>query len=321
MRLGLFTPVFQMHSLDAMLVALKRFPAIQMLEIGTGGWPGSSHLDLDRLLADKDVMRTYLSKIRNAGLEISALSCHGNPVHPRNEIAELDDALFRKTVQLAERMEVPVVVTFSGCPGGCAEDQTPNWIVTSWPTEYADALAWQWEQRLIPYWRDAARFAEGCNVKVALEAHPGFSVYNTETLLRLRSEVGAAIGMNLDPSHLWWQGMDVPTVIAALGDAIFHVHAKDVAIHPSMRDRNGMLDTKSYREMASRSWMFRSVGWGHDELEWKRIMSALRMVGYDYVLSIEHEDALASIDEGLSSAVTMLSRIALKEPPVTEWWV
>lgn len=320
MRLGLFTPVFQIKSLDEMLVELKRYPAIRMLEIGTGGWPGSSHLDLDGLLADQGALRDYRLKIVDAGLQISALSCHGNPVHPQEEIATKDDALFRKTVQLAEKMDVPVVVTFSGCPGGCAEDRTPNWVVASWPPEYAEALTWQWEQRLIPYWKEAAEFASGCNVRVALEAHPGFSVYNTETLLRLRSAVGAAVGMNLDPSHLWWQGMDIPTVIAALGDAIFHVHAKDVAIHAAMRERNGVLDTKSYGEMARRSWLFRSVGWGHDELEWKRIVSALRMVGYDYVLSIEHEDALASIDEGLCSAVTMLSRVVLKDPPVEAWW-
>ncbi len=307
-------------SLDAMLMELRRYPAIQMLEIGTGGWPGSSHLDLEGLLADAGARRSYLLKIRDAGLGISALSCHGNPVHPREEMARRDDAVFRKTVRLAEMLEVPVVVTFSGCPGGCAEDRTPNWVVASWPPEYAEALEWQWEQRLIPYWKDAAAFAGECGVKVALEAHPGFSVYNTETLLRLRSEAGKAVGINLDPSHLWWQGMDVPTVIAALGDAIFHVHAKDVAMQPAMRDRNGVLDTKNYREMEKRSWVFRSVGWGHDELEWKRIVSALRMAGYDSVLSIEHEDALASIGEGLSSAVAMLSRVVLKEPPVKAWW-
>jgi sugar phosphate isomerase/epimerase len=319
-QLGVFTPVFQDMSLDAMLMELKRYPAIQMLEIGTGGWPGSSHLDLEVLLANAGARRSYLSKIGDAGLGISALSCHGNPVHPREEIARRDDAVFRKTVRLAEMLEVPVVVTFSGCPGGCAEDRTPNWVVASWPPEYAEALEWQWEKRLIPYWKDAAAFAAGCGVKVALEAHPGFSVYNTETLLRLRSEVGKAVGINLDPSHLWWQGMDVPTVIAALGEAIFHVHAKDVAMQPAMRDRNGVLDTKSYREMEKRSWVFRSVGWGHDDLEWKRIVSALRMAGYDSVLSIEHEDALASIGEGLSSAVAMLSRVVLKEPPVKAWW-
>jgi sugar phosphate isomerase/epimerase len=81
-----------------------------------------------------------------------------------------------------------------------------------------------------------------------------------------------------------------------------------------------VIDVKTYRRMAERSWLFRSVGWGHDELEWKRIVSALRLSGYDYVMSIEHEDALASRDEGLKQAVDLLSRVILTEPPVEAWW-
>ncbi|WP_353068236.1 sugar phosphate isomerase/epimerase [Tunturibacter empetritectus] len=320
MRLGLFTPIFNGLSLDALLVELKKYPQIEALEIGTGGWPGNSHLDLDALLASKEAARAYRSKLEDAGLSISALSCHGNPVHPKKEIAGRDDELLRKTVKLAEQIHVPVVVTFSGCPGGSAQDVTPNWVTAAWPPEFSEALAWQWEERLIPYWKGAAKVAKDAGVKIALEAHPGFCVYNPETVLRLRAAVGDSVGINLDPSHLWWQGIDIPAAIAALGEAIFHFHAKDVAINAAMRDVNGVLDTKSYREMAKRSWLFRSVGWGHGELEWKRIASALRLVGYDYVISIEHEDALASTQEGLTSAIGMLSRVLLKEPPVEAWW-
>jgi len=181
-------------------------------------------------------------------------------------------------------------------------------------------LEWQWTESLVPYWRSIAQVASSAGVKIALEAHPGFSVYNPETLLKLRELAGDAIGINLDPSHLWWQGIDIPIAIRELGMAIHHFHAKDVAIDPGNRSRNGVLDTKSYRHMDARSWVFRSVGWGHDESEWKRIVSALRLAGYDGVLSIEHEDALASTEEGLSSAVEMLSRVLLKQPPVEAWW-
>jgi sugar phosphate isomerase/epimerase len=320
MRLGLFTPVFQDLSFDSMLAELKKYPEIESLELGTGGAPGASHIDVEALLANKDAAREYRAKLSDAGLKISALSCHGNAVHPAAETARRDDEVFRKTVRLAEAMEVPNVVTFSGCPGGSAVDVTPNWIVAAWPPEFAEALTWQWEQRLIPYWREAATFAKDHGVRVALEAHPGFMVYNTETMLRLRAAVDESLGMNFDPSHLWWQGMDIPTAIAAAGAAIFHFHAKDVAIEPRSRDRNGVLDTKSYTELASRSWNFRSVGWGHSELEWKQIVTALRLVGYDGALSIEHEDALMSRDEGLRSAVGMLSRVLMKEKPVEAWW-
>jgi sugar phosphate isomerase/epimerase len=320
MQLGLFTPVFGKLSLDQMLAELKRYPSIKMLELGTGCWPGAAHIEVDALLANRDRAREYRNKLSDAGLGISALSCHGNPVHPRPEIAKHDDAVFRRTVALAELLEVPIVVTFSGCPGGSTTDVTPNWITAAWPPEYADALAWQWEERLIPYWKEAAGFAASKGIKVALEAHPGFCIYNTETMLRLRDAAGPSLGINLDPSHLWWQGMDIPQVIAELGGAIFHVHAKDVFLNKPQIARNGVLDTKDYRQMQQRSWLFRSVGWGHDVLQWKTIVSALRLSGYDYVMSIEHEDALASINDGLSSAVNMLNSVLLHELPGEAWW-
>ena len=321
MQIGLFTPVFQSLGLPALLAELKKYPAIQSLELGTGGWPGSSHINVDNLLASEEDRERFLSTILDAGLNISALSCHNNPVHPQSTIANQADTELRKTITLAEKLGVKTVVTFSGCPGGSLHDQTPNWITAAWPPEYAEALAWQWTERLIPYWRTLNTVATDAGVRVALEAHPGFCVYNAETMLRLRAEAGTAIGINFDPSHMWWQGVDIPAAIRALGESIFHFHAKDVAINPENTARNGVLDTKSYSHMAERSWLFRSVGWGHDELTWKSIVSALRLAGYNGVLSIEHEDALASIHEGLSAAVAMLSRVVLQEPAVEPWWV
>jgi len=320
MKLGLFTPVYGQLDTGAMLAKVKALGKVQALELGTGGWPGQDHLDLDRLSADPNAASDYRKRIEDAGLTISALSCHGNPLHPDRKVAHGYDDTFRKTVCLARRMQVPVVVTFSGCPGDCEEARHPNWVTTPWPPEYLDVLGWQWEQKVIPYWTETARFAADNGVKIALEAHPGFVVYNVETTLKLRAAAGPNLGINFDPSHFFWQGVDVPAAIRALGDSIFHVHAKDVALNAQNVAINGVIDTKTYRRMAERSWLFRSVGWGHDELEWKRIVSALRLVGYDYVMSIEHEDALASIDEGLKAAIDLLSRVVLTEQPVEAWW-
>ncbi len=321
MEIGLFTPMFNRLGFEELLTELKRYPAIRALELGAGGWPGAAHLDVPALLASAERRAELRSRLADAGLALSALSCHNNPVHPQGAIAQRDDAELRRTIQLAEALGVRTVVTFSGCPGGSAADRTPNWITAAWPPEFAEALAWQWAERLVPYWRQMNQIATDAGVRIALEAHPGFCVYNAETLLRLRAETGTAIGINFDPSHMWWQGVNIPVAIAALGEAIFHFHAKDVAMLPANVARNGMLDTKSYAQMRERSWLFRSVGWGHGELEWKRIVSALRLAGYDGVLSIEHEDALASLHEGLSAAVAMLERVVLREPPVEPWWV
>jgi sugar phosphate isomerase/epimerase len=320
MKLGVFTPVFGGLDLEGMLAKVRELKHVQALELGTGCWPGHAHLNLNELLDKTGAARDYRQTIDDAGLTISALSCHGNPLHPDRAVAAGADDTFRKTVRLAGQMQVPVVVTFSGCPGDSDDARHPNWVTTAWPPEFQDILAWQWERRAVPYWRDAAQFAADHGVKVAIEAHPGFLVYNTETALRLRAEAGPAIGVNFDPSHLYWQGVDMPSAIRALGDAIFHVHAKDLAFDRGNTAVNGVLDAKSYTRLAERSWLFRSVGWGHDEHEWKRIVSALRLAGYDYVMSIEHEDALASIDEGLRAAVDMLHRVVLTEPPAVPWW-
>ena len=320
MKLGVFTPVFGGLSFDEMLAKVRALEKVQAIEIGTGGWPGHDHIDVDALVDNKARAKEYRKRLDDAGLTISALSCHGNPIHPDRAVAKDYDEVFRKTVRLAEQMDVGVVVTFSGCPGDSDESSHPNWITQPWPPEFLEVLDWQWEKKVVPYWCGAARFAADDGVNVALEAHPGFVVYNVDTALKLRQAVGKNLGVNFDPSHFFWQGVDVPAVIRALGEGIFHVHAKDVAVDPHNVAVNGVIDTKTYRRMAERSWIFRSVGWGHDELEWKRIVSALRLAGYDHVMSIEHEDALASVDEGLKAAVDLLSRVILTEPPVQAWW-
>jgi sugar phosphate isomerase/epimerase len=320
MKLGVFSPVFGSLDTRDMLDRVRALGSIEAIELATGGWPGRDHIDPEALLADADRAAAFTASIADAGLTISALSCHNNPLHPDPAQAREADETIRRSVRLAERLGVPVVVTFSGCPGDFDGARHPNWITAPWPPEFAEILDWQWETKAIPYWREATKFAKDHGVKIALEPHPGFLVYNVETALRLRAESGDHLGVNFDPSHFFWQGVDVPTAIRALGTSIFHVHAKDVAIDRQNVAVNGVIDPKSYRRMAERSWLFRSVGWGHDELEWKRLVSALRLAGYDYVMSIEHEDALLSVDEGLKAAVSLLSRVVLAEPPAEAWW-
>ncbi|HVO58238.1 MAG TPA: sugar phosphate isomerase/epimerase [Dongiaceae bacterium] len=320
MKLGVFTPVFAKHTLDQVLGKLRTLPGVNAIELATGGWPGSEHVDVDGLLASPAKAQELRKKIADAGLTISALSCHGNPLHPNRAMAKDHDEVFHKSIRLAKELGVSVVVNFSGCPGDGEEGKCPNWIIAPWPPEFLETLEWQWEKKVIPYWQKAAKFAADHGVKVAIEPHPGFVVYNVETAMKLRDATAKNIGVNFDPSHLFWQGVDVPVAVRALGDSIFHMHAKDSALLQQNIALNGVLDAKTYRHMQDRAWLFRTVGWGHDEIVWKQIFSALRMVGYDHVISIEHEDALASVDEGLQSAASFLSRIVLKEPQVEPWW-
>jgi sugar phosphate isomerase/epimerase len=322
MRLGVFTPLFGHLGFEPMLEKVRSF-GLDCIEIGTGAYPGSAHCDVDALLADRARAGDYLAAIRDAGLSISALSCHGNPVHPIPAIAREHHEVFEKTVRLAALLEVPVINVLSGCPGDSETARAPNWVTCAWPPDYPPILEWQWNSVVIPYWRKAADFAEEHGIrKIAVEMHPGFVVYNPETALKLREAAGETIGVNLDPSHLFWQGIDVPTAIRRFGQAgaLFHVHAKDTFIDPRNMGENGCLDAKPYTQMRDRSWYFRSVGWGNDLLQWRQIVSALRLAGYDYVLSIEHEDGLASVDEGLRYAVEFLRQVLLREAPAEMWW-
>jgi sugar phosphate isomerase/epimerase len=184
-------------------------------------------------------------------------------------------------------------------------------------------LKWQWEEKLIPYWKEWGKYAADHNVKIGLELHGGFLVHTPATLLRLREAVGEVIGANLDPSHLWWQGIDPVAAVKILGKegAIHHFHAKDTYIDQDNVNMYGLTDMQSYANMQERAWLFRTVGYGHDLKTWADIMSALRLVGYDYVVSIEHEDALLSIEEGFLKAVENLKRVLPEESLGEMWWV
>ncbi|GAB2719267.1 sugar phosphate isomerase/epimerase family protein [Paenibacillus thermoaerophilus] len=322
MKLGVFTVLFSQKPLEEALdyIASKGLGAV---EIGTGGYPGNAHCKPDELLADNGKLKAFKQAVESRGLIISALSVHGNPLHPQKAIAKSFHDDFVKTVELAQRLEVPVVNTFSGCPGDSDDAKYPNWPVAPWPNDYQELLTWQWETKVIPYWKEMGKFAADRGVKIGLELHGGFSVHTPATLLKLRDAVGEVIGANLDPSHMWWQGIDPVQAVHILGraGAIHHFHAKDTSIDPINVSRYGVTDMQPYTNMLDRAWQFRSVGFGHDLKTWADIMSALRLVGYDYVVSIEHEDGLMSIDEGFTKAVQNLQQVLIKEPLGDMWWV
>ena len=294
---------------------------IEMVEIGCGGYPGTQHADPDVLLNDDAKLEEFKALIKKYNVEISALSCHANPVHPDKAVAkEFDDAM-RKAVLLAEKLGVHQINTFSGCPGDSENAKYPNWVTCPWPNEFGEMLEWQWNEVLIPYWKEFVAFAKAHGVdKIALEMHPGFCVYNPETLLKLRAAVGPEIGANFDPSHLIWQGIEPVAAIRALEGAIFHFHAKDTKIDKYNTAVNGVLDNKPYGDEINRSWIFRTIGYGNDNAYWKEIISNLRMVGYDYAISIEHEDSLMSQNEGLTKAVNTLKNVLITEGTAEMWW-
>lgn len=319
MKVGVFAVMFSAMKFEAALDYIQSV-GVEAVEIGCGGYVGDAHCKPTQLLSDPDATTAFKRAVEKAGLTISALSAHANPLHPNPEIREAHRTYVTNAILMAEKVGVDTVVTFSGCPGGGPGDMTPNWVTCPWPFDFSATLEYQWNDVMLPYWERTAAFATERGVRIAIEMHPGFCVYNPGTMLRLRNAIGPTIGCNFDPSHLFWQGVDLTTAIRTLGDAIFHFHAKDTRIDPINSGLNGVLDMTSYREFDKRSWIFRTVGYGHGEEVWRNMVSDLRLAGYDGALSIEHEDGLMSGREGFEKAVQFLRSVVIREQVGVAHW-
>ncbi len=320
MKLSVMSPVLASMDLEAALKYLSEL-GVDSVELGAGGYPGKAHIDPKDYLDCPERVEWLKGLLKKYNIEISAIACHGNPVHPNRAVAERFHSEFVDAMRLAAMLGVETVVGFSGCPGDCAESKNPNWVTCSWPPEYMEILDWQWNEVVIPYWKRTAALAKEIGIKkIAFEMHPGFCVYNPATLLRLREAVGDIIGANVDPSHLFWQGIDPCEAIKTLKGAIYHFHAKDTKIDGANTSKNGVLDTQGYGDILERSWVFRTVGYGHSPEVWNNIISTLKAVGYDGHISIEHEDGLMSAKEGLEKAIAFLKSSIIYESPAKMWW-
>jgi sugar phosphate isomerase/epimerase len=310
--IGVFDPVYEHLSLDEMLDKVSAL-GLEAMEIGTGGYPNNHHCPLDELVQDKAKAKAWQKKFEDKGLRVATLSCHGNPVHPNAQHAQKDVDTFRKTVLLAEMLDVKVIVGFSGCPGGTPADTQPNWITYRWPPEYNQMLQWQWKEKVIPYWQEAVKHARAHGIKrLAFEMHPNFVVYNPFTLMKLREAVGEEIGANCDLSHLFWQGCDPVEVIHFLGKqgALFHAHMKDTVIFPENCAKYGVLNFAFDKgDLASSSDTFRAVGYGHGASLWKSVVQAYMDVDYDGIMSIENEDPILTGEVGVERAAYVLKNV------------
>jgi sugar phosphate isomerase/epimerase len=303
-HIGLVTDSLSDLPLEALLDRAAEC-GITALEFGCGNWSAAPHMALDALLASEAARRELLAQLAERGLAISALNCSGNPLHP-GEHGARHRGVTSATLRLAGLLGVERVVLMSGCPGGPG-DANANWITTAWPPEAARVLAWQWQEVAIPYWTALVREAEAAGVRrLCLELHGQQLVHNVASFRRLREAVGPLVGVNLDPSHLFWMGADPVVAVRSLGDAIYHVHAKDTRIDAGIAARHGLLDTTPNDRLADRAWSYVTLGYGHDLLWWRQFCTALRLVGYDDVLSIEHEDLLLTPLEGVRRSVALL---------------
>lgn len=312
MKIGLVTDSLAHLSLSDLLEFSSR-NSVEGLEFPTGNWSSAPHLDLPHLVQDKPARKVFLDAIAARNLEVIALNANGNPLHPLD--GKRQNLVVRQTIELAGELGVKKVCLMSGLPAGAAGDNTPNWITSSWPPETNQILDWQWNERLLPYWTDLAAFAREHGVEaLCVELHGNQLVYNVPTLLRLRKAIGPLVGANLDPSHLLWMGADPLSAIDCLGQAIYHVHAKDTLINEPVRALTSLLDNGRAAGVSTRAWSYVTLGYGKSQSWWKQFCLRLRMVGYDGWLSIEHEDEIIAREEGVMKSIALLNAVAPKQP-------
>ena len=319
MKLGVMAALFGGMTLDEALDYCQRV-GLDAIELPAGAYP-TDPWHLAGIHKDKRKLKELAQKIADHGLEVHGIAVHGNPVHPDKRMAREHQKAHRDGVMLAAAFDT-VVINFSGCPGGCPTDKTPNFVTCPWPPEFSEMADYQWNKVLIPFWAKENDFAAKQGVKIAFEAHPGMTVHNPEDIVRLRKAAGKNLGANVDPSHFFWQGIDPIEAVRFLGEnrCIFHVHAKDCEIDPLNSKICGNLDTKSYGDLKKRAWVFRTVGYGHGPEFWRPFISMLGRYGYDGVISIEHEDSLMSVNEGFEKAVGLLKPLIRREKPGKAWW-
>lgn len=328
MKLGAYTACLHDKTLPEALRILREM-GLDSAEINSGGFLPAVHLPIADIKQSKDARDEYLGVFAEAGITLAALNCNGNPLHADPEVRNKHSQDVREAIELGALLGVKRVVTMSGLPGTDAKATLPSWTVLPWDSAYLDARDYQWNEVAIPYWKDIQSRAADADVKVCIEMHPHNLVYNPATMERLATEINAThVGAEMDPSHLFWQGIDPVAAIRSLGSLVYNAAAKDARINDAVKI-NGVLDDRfgriapdapgavslGGRYTVSRwpensSWDFVAVGRGHDVAFWTEFLTAIEEVDPDMLVAIEHEDQELDQLEGLRFAADTLLEAA-----------
>ena len=329
MKLGAYTACLHDKPLPEALWILKSL-GLQGAEINSGGFLPPVHLPVGDIRTSKTAREDYLGLFKEAGIELTALNCNGNPLHPDPDVKHGRD--LKDTIEIAALLGVKRIVTMSGTPGTGREAKLPAWTVMPWDSAYMDAHDYQWNDAAIPFWKDIEARAAANDVKIAIEMHPHNIVYNAATMIRLAESIRAThVGAEMDPSHLMWQGCDIIAVVRYLGGLIYNAAAKDVRINPAAKI-NGVLDDRFHRvppddpkylPLGGRyslcawpensSWDFVAVGIGNDVAFWAEFLNAIDEIDPGMPVNIEHEDASMSQLDGLRFAANTLLKASVAQ--------
>ncbi len=291
-------------------------------EVATCGLAfNNKYCRLDALISDEGELHRWQDTYAKYGIEVVSFCAHGAPLTPDREIADEYRRQFRLACQFAERIGIRKMTLIAGCPEGAEGDSCPVWITQQIEVPfYRKVLEWQWEKRLLPYWKEQGKIAADHGVTLCFENQIGDMLHSPETIKRFHEEIGPVAACNFDISHIWAQGMDPIEALLYLGDLVQHVHIKDALIHEHNRRLKGYTDSTYPTNPKERTYTFTIPGWGHDEGVWREVIATLRLIGYDDILSMEMECEYINIKEGLQKAVAFLRPIVLEKPVGKRWW-
>lgn len=240
MKLGAYTACLHNYTLPEALKILKD-DGLDGAEVNAGGFIPSPHCPVDLLIGSATARDEYLGVFADAGMRLAGLNTSGNPLDPLPDVGPRHAYDLKRTIELAGKLGITDIVCMSGLPGSDADAHYPSWVVNPWNGEYLEVLDYQ-KSVLDPFWKEMDARAGDAGVKLAWELHPHNTVFTPVGFLEFHDRTGLKnVGVNMDPSHLMWQGMDIVASIKLLGEHIFHVHAKDTKIFPGVATR-GVLD-------------------------------------------------------------------------------
>ena len=330
MKLGAYTACLHDRSLPETLKILREM-GLTSAEINAGGFIPAPHLPIGPLLSSKAAREEYLGQFDQAGITLTGLNVNGNPLNPDPEVGPRHAEDLRQAITIAGLLGVKRIVAMSGLPAAHPGGLAASWVVNPWDSQFLDTLDYQWQEVAIPFWKDIQARASDADVKVCIEMHPHNIVFNPGTMERLATEINAThVGAEMDPSHLFWQGIDPIAAIEHLDDLVYHAAAKDTRINAENCRIYGVLDDRFERVPAeanplgiggkntlnrwpaNASWQFVAVGRGHDQDFWSRFLLALNAVDPGMAVNIEHEDAELDQIEGLRLAAENLTAAAAK---------
>jgi sugar phosphate isomerase/epimerase len=333
MKLGVYTAILHDRPLPEALDVIAGL-GLEAAEINAGGFLPPVHIPIDDILTSQSARDDYLGLFAEKGITLAGLNANGNPLHPHPAIGPKHAEDLRRAIRAAGALGQTRVVTMSGLPGGEPRATVPNWIVNAWNSGSLDVLDYQWDEVGVPFWREIDALAADHGVTVAIEMHPQNLVFNPPTLKRLVDRIGAThVGAEMDPSHLFWQGMDPIAAVRYLGPLVVHAAAKDVRINEQHAQVYGVLDER-FRRLSPEeervnlgghewvnewptdaAWDFVALGRGHDLAFWTEFVTALRQVDPGMASNIEHEDTSLGRIEGLQVAADVLRKAAQVDAP------